>query len=165
MTPYNELSAESKIWIYQSSRLFNNSETLAIQQELADFTQQWAAHGKGLKAHGNVYYQQFIVLIVDENAHGASGCSIDSSVHFLKNLQQKYDVNLFDRLTMAYKNASNQVVTANRASFQKLVNTGEINDNTIVFNNLVRNKQEFENQWEIPMAQSWHKRIFKTISL
>lgn len=160
MTLYNELSAESKVWIYQSSRPFNNFETATIQQELASFTQQWAAHGKGLKAYGNVYYQQFVVLIVDESAHGASGCSIDSSVHFLKNLQQKYKVNLFDRLTMAYKNASNQVITANRTGFQNLVNTGEVNDNTIVFNNLVRNKQEFETQWEIPMIKSWHKRMF-----
>lgn len=160
MTPYNELSPKSKIWIYQSSRPFNNIEALAIQQELENFTQQWAAHGQGLKAYGTLYYQQFIILMVDETAHGASGCSIDSSVHFLKDLQKKYKATLFDRLNMAYKNASNEIVTADRNTFEKLVNMGEINDDTIVFNNLVRNKQEFETKWEIPMKESWHKRIF-----
>ncbi|MGB0930262.1 MAG: hypothetical protein ACPGVB_05780 [Chitinophagales bacterium] len=160
MTPYNELSPQSKIWIYQSNRPFNDSETLDIQKELVNFTKQWAAHGQELKAYGNVYYQQFIVLMVDETAHGASGCSIDSSVHFLKNLQKKYGVNLFDRLNMAYRDTSNNVITADRNTFQKLVNIGEINDDTIVFNNLVRNKQEFETKWEIPMKESWHKRVF-----
>jgi len=161
MTPYSQLSPHSRIWIYQSNRPFSDLETLAIQQELADFTKQWAAHGQALKAYGSLYYQQFIVLMVDESAYRASGCSIDSSVHFLKGLQKKYDVNLFDRLNMAYKNTSNQIVTANRNMFKKLVNTGEVNDNTIVFNNLVSNKQEFESKWEIPMKQSWHKRIFR----
>lgn len=160
MTPYTELSPQSKIWIYQNSRPFNDSETSNIQQEIAEFVQQWAAHGQGLKAYGNVYYNRFIVLMVDETAHGASGCSIDSSVHFLKELQQKYNVNLFDRLNMAYRNSINEIATADRNTFQKLVNMGEINDDTIVFNNLVRNKAEFEAKWEVPMTESWHKRIF-----
>ncbi|MEZ4886562.1 MAG: hypothetical protein R3E32_17630 [Chitinophagales bacterium] len=160
MNSYSELSPQSKVWIYQSSRPFTHSETTDIQQALANFVQQWAAHGKGLKAYGNVYYQQFIVLMVDESAHGASGCSIDSSVHFLKGLQKQYEVNLFDRLTMAYKNSSNELVTADRNSFEKLVHTGKIKDSTIVFNNLVSNKQEFETKWEIPMAESWHKKMF-----
>ncbi len=160
MTPYSELSPQSKIWIYQSNRPFTNSETTHIQQEIADFANQWAAHGQGLKAFGTLYYNQFIVLMVDESIQGASGCSIDSSVHFLKDLQKKYNVNLFDRLNMTYRNASNQIATANRDEFEKLVNIGEINDTTIVFNNLVRNKQEFETKWEIPMAESWHKRVF-----
>ena len=160
MTPYNELSPQSKIWIYQSSRPFTESETTALQQKLANFAKEWAAHGNSLKAYASVYYQQFIVLMVDESEHGASGCSIDSSVHFLKTLQKEYNINLFDRLAMAYKNTSNQVATANRLAFQKLVNIGEITDKTIVFNNLVRSKHEFETQWEVPMVDSWHKQMF-----
>ncbi len=161
MTNYNELSPQSRVWIYQSNRPFSDSETTNIQQELSTFSQQWAAHGRGLKAYGKLYFQQFIVLMVDESQQGASGCSIDSSVHFLKNLQQKYGVNLFDRMNMAYRTSSNQVATANRTGFQQLVNEGTINDDTIVFNNLVRNKEEFETKWEVPMQESWHKRMFK----
>ena len=160
MTSYTELSPQSKIWVYQSNRPFSEAETTDIQQDIAHFAQQWAAHGQGLKAYGNLYHSQFIVLMVDETAHGASGCSIDSSVHFLKDLQKKYGVNLFDRLNMAYRDTSNNIITADRNTFQKLVNMGEINDDTIVFNNLVRNKQEFETKWEVSMAKSWHKRIF-----
>ena len=160
MTSYSELSSQSKVWIYQSNRVLSNSEVTEIQDAVNNFTKQWAAHGKGLKAFGKVYHQRFIVLMVDETAQGASGCSIDSSVHFLKELQQKYNVNLFDRLNMAYRNSSNEIATADRNTFQKLVNMGEINDHTIVFNNLVRNKLDFETKWEIPMAESWHKRIF-----
>lgn len=161
MTNYNELSPQSKVWIYQSNRPFSKAETNEIQQKLSTFAQQWAAHGRGLKAYGKLYFQQFIVLIVDESQHGASGCSIDSSVHFLKNLQQKYGVNLFDRMNMAYRTSSNQVATANRMGFQQLVNEGTVHDGTIVFNNLVRNKEEFETKWEVPMQESWHKRMFQ----
>jgi len=75
------LSAESKVWIYQSDRRFTDVEAKQIEQQLEQFITDWAAHGKNLQAVGALYHQQFIVLMVDEKGgYGASGCSIDSSV-------------------------------------------------------------------------------------
>jgi hypothetical protein len=34
-----------------------------------------------------------------------------------------------------------------------------ISKNTIVFNNLVVNKHEYENHWEVPAEESWHGRF------
>jgi len=158
MTSYNTLSNETRVWIYQSSRLFNDTELQEIKHYLQQFATQWVSHNRALSAFADVFHNQFIVLMVDESQAGASGCSIDASVHFLQQLQAKYSVNLFDRMTFAYKDAD-EVKTANRTVFKELYDAGKINDNTLVFDNLVNTKAAFDQQWVKPLKESWHKRM------
>lgn len=72
----------------------------SLNEEISHFVNQWAAHGSGLFGHGIIINQYFLVLAVDESRVGASGCSIDSSVKFIKALGEKYGINFFDRLNM-----------------------------------------------------------------
>ena len=96
--------------------------------------------------------------MVDESLAGASGCSIDKSVHFIKQLEQHYSIDLFDRMTFTYKDGD-QVKTAPRDEFAALYQAEKINDTTLVFDNLIKNKGEFEEQWLKPLGESWHKRM------
>src|SRR5215217_4161490 len=96
-------SPQSKIWIYQSNRAFTPIEVNEIQQKLDEFTGQWTAHGHKLKAKAEIRYNFFIVLIVDQDSANATGCSIDSSVRVIKEIEQAYNVDLFNRFNMAYK--------------------------------------------------------------
>ncbi|MDB5015022.1 MAG: transporter ATPase, partial [Daejeonella sp.] len=48
------ISEDSRIWIYQSDRVFNEAEVTHIHQKLNDFTSQWLAHGNKLAALGEV---------------------------------------------------------------------------------------------------------------
>ncbi|WP_449437850.1 ABC transporter ATPase [Pedobacter steynii] len=152
-------SPQSKIWIYQSNRAFTNDEVQAIQQKLNDFTVQWKAHGHQLKAKAEVLYNFFIVFFVDEAAAGVTGCSIDSSVRIVKEIEQEYGVDLFDRFNMAYK-LNDKVIVTNKEDFETLVNIKAIGPQTIVFNNMVQTLQEFETKWQIPFEQSWHSKVF-----
>ena len=156
---YDNLSPQSKVWIYQSERSFTPTEEAAINQQLQQFTTQWAAHGSALQAYGKIYHAQFIVLLVDETAYNASGCSIDTSVKFLKSLEQQYQLNLFNRLLVTYLNDKNQVKSLSLADFKLQLAQNTLNQHTIVFNNLVQTKAEFEQQWQVPVAQSWHKQL------
>lgn len=81
-------SPDSKVWIYQSSRPFTEEEISAINDQLAIFTKQWTAHNAQLQAQGNIIEDRLILLIVDETHTAASGCSIDTSVHFIKSLEK-----------------------------------------------------------------------------
>ena len=90
-------SPQSKVWVYQSSRPFSDSEIIALNNKLKQFSVQWTAHNQQLLASGNVMYDRFIVLMVDESQTMASGCSIDTSVHFIKQLEQDYKIELFNR--------------------------------------------------------------------
>lgn len=152
-------SPQSKIWIYQSNRAFTNAEVTAIQQKLDAFTSQWKAHGHQLKAKAEVLHSFFIVFTVDEAMAGVTGCSIDSSVRIIKEIEQEYNVDLFDRFNIAYK-VEDKVVVTNKEDFETLVNIKAVGPKTIVFNNLVQTREEFENKWETPFEESWHSKVF-----
>jgi len=44
-----------------------------------------------------------------------------------------------------------------------MVKEKAVNENTIVFNNLVNTIEEFNEDWEIPAGESWHGRFSKSI--
>ncbi|RZL48300.1 MAG: ABC transporter ATPase [Pedobacter sp.] len=152
-------SPQSKVWVYQSNRPFTDAETTEIQQKLNTFTAQWQAHGRQLKAKGEIFYNFFIVLTVDQDNAPATGCSIDSSMRFIKDVETNFGVDLFNRFNMAYK-LDNEVHVAAKEDFETLITIKKITPQTIVFNNLVQTLEEFEQKWEVPLEDSWHKMIF-----
>ena len=154
-----QFSENSRVWIYQSDRKLTEEQTAQIQQHLDAFTTQWTAHNNQLKAKAEVRYNRFLVLIVDETQAGASGCSIDKSVHFMQQIEQKFGINLFDRFNLAYREGA-EVLSLPRNGFEEKLKQGEINSNTIVFNNLVQNVKELETKWEVPFKDSWHVQLF-----
>lgn len=152
------LDDASKVWIYQADRFFNDEEKVEIEQEIQTFVEKWASHNRKLQAFGDIFHHKFICLIVDETQAGASGCSIDSSVHFIQYLEKKYGVNLFDRLNYSYL-SENEIKTIHHEHFQDAYDQGLINDETLMFNNLVRTKKDFISSWMIPLSKSWFKRM------
>ncbi len=155
---YETLPASTRVWIYQASQPMDVTTASHVQAHLIQFTEKWVSHNQALRAIGLVYHQQFIVLMVDESQAGASGCSIDKSVHFLQLLEQEYQLNLFDRMRFTFMD-DGQVQTAARDEFARLYQEGKINDETLVFDNLVNNKGDFDAQWLKPLGESWHKRM------
>src|SRR3954468_12176258 len=97
-----DFPSDSKVWIYQSSRLFTISEAFEIETILQDFLASWNAHGTPVRGYANLFFGQFIVLIADEALTKVSGCSTDSSVRIIKEIEQQFGVNMFDRQTLAF---------------------------------------------------------------
>jgi hypothetical protein len=48
-------------------------------------------------------YNRFIILAVDQDVQSATGCSIDASVEFIQSLEQKYKVDLLDKMNVTFK--------------------------------------------------------------
>ena len=92
----NNFHADSRVWIYQSSRLFSLNEALEIEELLKEFVQQWKSHGTPVKGEAYLFFGQFIVLLADETATGVSGCSTDSSVRLIKDIEQRFKVPIKD---------------------------------------------------------------------
>jgi hypothetical protein len=154
-----QFSENSRVWVYQSDRELTAGEVEQIKSQLDSFTTAWTAHNHQLKAKGDIRYNRFIILIVDESQAGASGCSIDKSVHFIKHLEQAFHINLLDRFNLAYREGS-EVHSAPRLEFEAMLKQGDINTETIVFNNLVQNLNELQTKWEVPFKDSWHRQVF-----
>ena len=155
---YKELADHSRVWIYQADRQLSDTEVAEIRKHGANFISQWAAHGSDLQAAFEVFYNQFIVLFADETQVKASGCSIDSSVRFIKEIEKHYSLDLFNRLNLTYKEGSEIKMMA-MSDFQEALNSGSLNEKTIVFNNLVETKGDFQSNWEIQIRDSWHAQL------
>ncbi len=152
-------SPQSKVWVYQSNREFTASEVVEIQEKLDAFTAQWQAHGHQLKAKAEIFYNYFIVITVDEAVSNVTGCSIDASVRILKEIEEQYNLDLFNRFNMAYM-VDGKVVSSSKEDFETLVSIKKVTPETTVFNNMVQTLEEFQSKWQVPFAQSWHNTVF-----
>jgi len=148
------LHADSRVWVYQASRTFSLQEALAIEDLLNEFTAQWKSHGVPVKGAAYLFFGQFIILIADETATGVSGCSTDSSVRLIKDIEQRFLVNMFERTTLAFV-VKDQLQLLPLAQLQYAIANGFISGDTLYFNNLVQTKEELESKWIIPIKDSW----------
>ncbi len=158
MDDFQHFPAETRVWIYQSNKYLPDEAAQALKQVVNQFAQNWVSHNRQLRAHGDVLHNRFILLAVDESQADASGCSIDKSVHFLKQVENQLGVDLFDRMNFAWKEG-NEVKTAPSQEFAELYQSGQINNETLVFDNLVKTKGELEENWLKPLNKSWHRRF------
>lgn len=152
------MPSDSRLWVYQSNTELKDGVVASIEQLGATFIEDWAAHGAQLNASFDVLHNRFIVIAVDEKQALASGCSIDKSVHFVKNLEKQLYLNLFDRMHVAYRKGSD-IVSCSLQDFEKLADLKEVDESTVVFNNMVASKAAFDTEWEVPLSKSWQSRV------
>ena len=155
---FSELPESARIWVYQSNRNFAEEELKEINDLLSQFLTEWTAHGAALQAAFEIRYNRFIIIGLDQSNASASGCSIDASVHFIQSLEKRFGVELMDRMNVSFKQGD-YITYKSMADFKKMAKAKAISKNTIVFNNLVANKQEYLEHWEVPASESWHGRF------
>ena len=154
-----DFNADSRVWIYQSSRTFSINEAIEIESKLQRFVVQWNSHGTAVKGFATLLFAQFIIILADESAMGVSGCSTDSSVRLIKEIEQLFNVNLFDRQMLAFV-IKDKVQLLPLGQLKYAADNHFIEASTIYFNNLVLTKQELESNWMLPIKNSWlSKRI------
>lgn len=154
-----KINPQAKVWIYQASRPFTDSELTILDARCSEFIEKWQAHGTDLQAFYQLFFKRFICLFVDESNYGASGCSIDSSVHFIQSLEKEFGLSLMNRTDIAYLDDDGSIEVKNMHELKPEIQSGKVDGTTLVFNNLVRTKAEMEEGWLVPMKQSWHKRM------
>ena len=150
----NNFSPDSRVWIYQSNRLFSISEAFEVEDMLHSFTSSWFSHGAEVKGAAHLFFGQFIILLADEKATGVSGCSTDSSVRLIKDIEQRFGVNMFDRTTLSFV-VKDKVQLLPMNQLQYAFENNFINADTLYFNNLVQTKEELESKWIVPVKDSW----------
>lgn len=158
LVAFEELPENARIWIYQASRSFTDAEVEEIEKRTAEFVESWTAHGAGLEASFEIRYKRFIIIALNQEVHAASGCSIDASVNYIQQLEKEYEVDLLDKMNVSYRQGD-FIAYKPLLDFKKMAKEKAVSLNTIVFNNLVTNKDEYQNYWEVPARDSWHARF------
>lgn len=158
-----DFNDNSRVWIYQSSRLFFMSEALEMEDMFNDFVKNWNSHGAPVKGYANLFFGRFIIFMADESATGVSGCSTDSSVRLVKAIEAKYHVDLFDRQSLAFI-VKDKIELIPLSQFKYAVENNFINEDTPYFNNMVSTKKQLIESWVTAVKESWLGKQLKAIS-
>lgn len=149
-----DFSADSKAWVFQSSRAFIEKEQSEINEQLHQFASQWLSHGDKVTGWAKLLYGQFIVVLADEEQFGVSGCSTDSMVRIVKSIERQYSVNMFDRLMLTFLvKGKAEMLPMNQVAYA--LEKGFLQEDSPLFNNTITTKRDLENQWLIPLNESW----------
>ncbi|WP_205504233.1 hypothetical protein [Rufibacter psychrotolerans] len=159
--PFEQLPPYSRLWVYQINRPLTPEEEAEMNQRLQDFVTEWSSHGRDLQASFSIKEHHFLFLATNEQVASASGCSIDKSVAFLRQLEQEFNVQLFDRTKLAFRE-QDQVRTVPMSEVKALVTAGALSPDSLYFDTLVPTVGELQNQWPKPAKDTWLARYFQS---
>ena len=157
---FDKISDESRIWIFQSNRLISDLDIESLEKQIDVFLSSWTSHGNQLMVASKIKYNLFIIIALDQSCSTASGCSIDKLVSFIKNIENEYQISLLDRLDISFRD-KNKISVLRLDDFKRKILEKKINNDTIVFNNLINLKSDLDYNWEIPLNRSWHQKLIK----
>ncbi len=160
LIPFDQLPAHTRVWVYQAPQALPASSQEEILQRIERFINTWDSHGKPLKGSATILHNHFLIIGVDEGFNQASGCSIDKSVHFLKELGEELQLDFFDRTRVAFL-TEGRIQLEPISNIKPKIGAGEIQRHTLVFNNLVSTVEQLQQEWQIPAERSWVGRYFR----
>lgn len=158
LVAFDKLPLNSRVWVYSSNRKFIQKEIISIRKDLENFLSNWTSHNQNLETGFELRYDRFIIIAVNQEINNASGCSIDNCVRFIKKLENKYEVDLLDKMNVIYKQ-DKHLYHKKLNEFISMYKNNSVSLNTVVFNNLVNTVGEYKVKWEVPAKESWHNRF------
>ena len=158
LVDYKTLPEDSKVWIYPSSRKFYPNEIEEVELKLKTFVESWKKDDDNFKASYRFLYNRFLVFIADDEKAVLTNNDVDMLVSFILELQNKYNVELLDKMNVCFKQGE-YVQYKELKDFKKLLKNKAITGKTIIFDNLITTKTDLENYWEIAIEDSWYNRF------
>jgi len=156
---FDTLNDTSRVWIYQSNKAFSSEEVKELEPLLENFTGQWQSHGAPVNASFKVLLNQFIILAVDDLGPGVGGCSIDSSVHFMQELEKKLNISLLNKSDMAFlANDVIKILPFNKV--KEAITNKLLSKDDYYFNNTVTQLNQFKKDWKQKLENSWVAKYF-----
>ena len=151
---FDSLTGNGRVWIFTSNRKLTTREVDKINAKFDVFCQDWSAHGSQLKASFQIFNDQILVLGADEDFEPASGCSIDRSTAIFQEIDQTLQIDLFNRLNLAFKE-NGEIVIVRMADIQSAYDLKKITDSSTFFDNSVNTLQDIRTRWKVPFSKSW----------
>ena len=155
---YKSISNDAKAWVYPSNRKFYPTEIEEIGIKVKTFVENWKPEDENFKASYQFLHNRFIVLVAEDETAPLTNVDIDASVTFILQLQETYKVELLDKMNVCFKQGEH-VQYKELKDFKKLLKNRAVTAKTIIFDNLVNNKEDLENYWEITIEDSWYNRF------
>lgn len=154
---FDKLPDSSRLWIFQSSNELDDSLIQDIENHLTGFISNWQAHGSNLLASFKILYNRFIIISLDEASYQATGCSIDKLTHLVLQIEKQFSISLMDRMQIGFEE-DGKVDSLPMPKF-KVALSSNLNEDTLVFNNLIETKGQLNTEWKVAVKNSWHSRM------
>ncbi|SFT54736.1 hypothetical protein SAMN05216474_1236 [Lishizhenia tianjinensis] len=154
MNQFKDFPEESRVWLYQSNRALSATEVNYVDEKLKAFTKEWAAHGKQLWATAAIVNPYFIAVVVDESITPPSGCSIDASVKFIKELGAELEVDFFTRMQLTVEEEGK----LKQIPFHDLSTMEGVGD-LLIYDTLIDSLKQLRGQWPLPVKESSLKQL------
>ena len=150
----DQLTDSARVWVFGASEELSSCSVEAISQEVERFLATWSSHGSALRAAAEIQDGTLLIVALEEGAD-ASGCSVDKLFRFA---QQR---RLLDSGRVFYREGS-VLRSASRDEFRRLVEQGQITDDTPVIDTTVEHLGEIrQGTWQRRFADSWHAATFR----
>jgi hypothetical protein len=159
LVSYEILPDDAVVFIFQADRALNTDECAEIEMQLHAFISGWTSHNLPVNGFGKIYYNRFIVIFADESDDKLGGCSKDKVNQFIRNTGDQFHINFFDRLQVAYLDDASCVSTLPLSQLTDGYDRGKLTPDTIVFNNLVATKINWETGWKQALSGSPFSRF------
>ncbi|MFM8913989.1 MAG: hypothetical protein ACKOE6_13910 [Flammeovirgaceae bacterium] len=150
----SNLPPATRVWVYQAGQDLDADQERLIADQLSAFCSQWEAHGQALQSNFEVRNHRFVLLYVNEDAHAASGCSIDGSVRVMKALQQRLRIDFFDRTQVPFLQ-NEKIETIAISKLKNAFANGSLSPQTVTFNTLAATKSEIDQHWMVTAEKTW----------
>ena len=158
---FEQLPDAARLWVFAASRRLTDQETAPFLDATDVFLVAWTAHKVPLATARELRHDQFIFVAVDESAAGASGCSIDALVRFMRDAERGLGIRLTDNGAVWFRASNRDVACTSREGFRQLAEQGSVGLDTIVFDNTIQTVGALrDGRWELPANRAWHRRAF-----
>jgi len=158
--PFDALPDSSRLWIFPADRPLSVAEQEALMRSAEEGLDDWSAHGSPVTWGCRIERGQVLVIGVDETRTALTGCSIDGAIRQIRDLESRFKTSLLDHGRVFFRDGE-RMRAVSRPEFKKLVAHGAIQDDTLVYNNVIATVGELRNGgWEIPYRSSWHSEAF-----
>lgn len=155
---YKTYPDNAKVWVYQAANHLDNDDIAFLKVEIDDFINSWESHGSMLKADFDILHNLFVVFFVDEEGDRMCGRAQDASVNLMKKMEEQLETEFLNRMNLAYLN-NDKAIPVKMGDFAKLIEEGTITENTLVFNNTITTKKEFDTIFKAPLKNSWQAQL------
>ncbi len=153
---FNNLSPNSKCWVYITKNEINNSELEKLQIELYNICENWMSHGRKIKSNYKVKNKHFIILFAEEN--DVSGCSIDSTNREIMRILNDLNIGLNPNSKIGiFKDEI--IFFYDKEEIIDLIGKNKISLSDKMINTTIRNKSEYLSSWKLMLKDSWLKNF------
>lgn len=157
--PFDQMPDYARVWVYQADHKLSSDDEQLVRDRMKSFCEGWNTHGNMMPTSFELLESQILILAVDESKLGASGCSIDSSVRMLRELESVLTINLTDQGKISLRKPSGEMKVISGLGVKSKVTSGEIDLESEVINPVIRIKSDLQNLWQ-PVRNSWLSKYF-----